>query len=137
MNTTLQFCYLNKDRAQAEIVRDLFIKNGFSAELIDGEPNKEGITAILLTSGMTLDELFHDLPWIKRELSRSTSSFRATPMVIYDSQKESRDEAFENGIEEVYEEVFSEEFKPFAVDIADRENTIAEFQGQIDKYFLQ
>ena len=134
-NMTISFAYDPIDKVKAGVLADFLNENGFVVKS-DGVFDKDGILGLVMSKKSNLATLMRANPWIAKEFERSaTIGLRVLPLVVYDSSLENLKEVWANA-EKVYA-IMSEEFKPFAYDLNNPEESLSEFKRIIAEGYTE
>lgn len=125
MEKKLQIAYINKNKEKANEFKSILEQNGYRIEISNKDILENEICLLLFYKGITLKDIFSDIPWLKKQSEKSTIAYlRLFPIFLFD-----RKEEIELDINEylpILESLISGEFKPYGFNLKDK-NSIVEF----------
>lgn len=131
---TIYLSYDEVDEEPAMALAAYLNKNQYQV-IADRSIDPKAILGVVMTGQTKPESLIAHNPWIQQQFLRSSVvGLRVLPLVIYDSGKEDLEQVWEN-VEKIYSVLFSEEFKPYAFDLAKKEESLVEFTRVIEEYY--
>ena len=135
MEKKLQIAYINKNEIKANEFKSILEKNGYEVNISNKNINENEVCLLLFYKGITLEDIFNDIPWLKSQNEKSTIPYlRLFPIFLFDDKEE-----MEIDIEEylpILESLVSGEFKPYGFILNDK-NSIKEFNRILEESYSE
>ncbi len=125
MEKKLQIAYINKNEKKVNEFKSILEENGYKITISNKDVLENEICLLLFYKGISLKDIFVDIPWLKKQKEKSTIAYlRLFPIFLFDNKEEMEIDI--NEYLPILESLISGEFKPYGFNLEDK-NSIVEF----------